>query len=74
MKPEMILVCNAILNNLKHPNEYVRGSTLRFLCKITELEILEPLVRLNLPCCYSCRSVLFVIICIIVTPMSVVTL
>ena len=40
----MILVCNAIMNNLKHANEYIRGCTLRFLSKITEDEILEPLV------------------------------
>jgi len=42
--PEMILVCNALRNYLIHPNEYVRGSMLRFLCKITESEIIEPLV------------------------------
>jgi coatomer subunit beta len=35
---------NAIRNDLQHPNEYVRGSTLRTLCKIREPEILEPLV------------------------------
>ncbi|PRP88152.1 hypothetical protein PROFUN_03975 [Planoprotostelium fungivorum] len=48
---EMILVCNAIRNDLIHPNEYVRGSTLRFLSKLKEPEILEPLlpsVRTNL--------------------------
>lgn len=45
----MILVCNAIMNNLKHANEYIRGCTLRFLSKITEDEILEPLVG-----CYLC--------------------
>jgi hypothetical protein len=27
---EMILVCNAMKNNLEHPNEYIRGSTLRY--------------------------------------------
>jgi len=27
--PEMILVCNALMNDLNHPNEYVRGSMLR---------------------------------------------
>ena len=38
-------VCsNAIRNDLQHPNEYVRGSTLRTLCKLREPEILEPLV------------------------------
>ncbi|CAM9585353.1 unnamed protein product, partial [Discosporangium mesarthrocarpum] len=42
--PEMILVCNALRNDLNHPNEYVRGSTLRFLCKLREPELLEPLI------------------------------
>eukprot|EP01114_Cavostelium_apophysatum_P024678 TRINITY_DN973_c0_g1_i2.p1 TRINITY_DN973_c0_g1~~TRINITY_DN973_c0_g1_i2.p1 ORF type:complete len:955 (+),score=319.11 TRINITY_DN973_c0_g1_i2:111-2975(+) len=49
--PEMILVCNALRNDVIHPNEYVRGSTLRFLTKLKEPEILEPLlpsVRANL--------------------------
>jgi len=48
---EMILVCNAVRNDLIHPNEYVRGSTLRFLSKLKEPEILEPLlpsIRTNL--------------------------
>ncbi|KAF9429438.1 coatomer subunit beta, partial [Entomortierella beljakovae] len=34
LKQEMIL----------HPNEYIRGSTLRFLCKLREAELLEPLL------------------------------
>jgi len=42
--PEMILVCNNLRNDLQHPNEYIRGSTLRFLCKLNEGELLEPLV------------------------------
>lgn len=42
--PEMILVCNALRNDLTSPNEYVRGSMLRFLCKLKEPELLEPLV------------------------------
>ncbi|POM80292.1 Coatomer subunit beta [Phytophthora palmivora] len=41
--PEMILVCNALLNDLNHPNEYIRGCMLRFLCRIKEKDILEPL-------------------------------
>ncbi|RLN72214.1 hypothetical protein BBJ28_00000530 [Nothophytophthora sp. Chile5] len=41
--PEMILVCNALLNDLNHPNEYIRGCMLRFLCKIKDKDILEPL-------------------------------
>jgi len=44
MLPEMILVCNALMNDLQHPNEYVRGSMLRFLCKIKDEEILGPLL------------------------------
>jgi coatomer subunit beta len=42
--PEMILVCNALRNDLTSPNEYVRGCMLRFLCKLREFELLEPLV------------------------------
>ena len=42
--PEMILVCNALRNDLNHPNEYIRGSTLRFLCKLNEPELVEPLI------------------------------
>jgi len=42
--PEMILVCNALMNDLNHPNEFVRGSMLRFLCKIKDEEILGPLI------------------------------
>lgn len=42
--PEMILVCNALRNDLNSPNEFVRGCMLRFLCKMKEAELLEPLV------------------------------
>lgn len=41
---EMILVCDAYRKDLNHPNEYIRGSTLRFLCKVRECELLEPLM------------------------------
>lgn len=44
LKQEMILVCNAIRNDLQHPNEYIRGATLRFMCKLREPELLEPLI------------------------------
>lgn len=40
----MILICQNLRNNLQHPNEYIRGVTLRFLCRIHEEELLEPLV------------------------------
>ncbi|KAG7482207.1 coatomer subunit beta [Solea senegalensis] len=41
---EMILVCDAYRKDLQHPNEFIRGSTLRFLCKLKESELLEPLM------------------------------
>ncbi|KAF9267267.1 coatomer protein [Marasmius fiardii PR-910] len=51
LKQEMILVVNAIRNDLQHPNEYIRGATLRFLQKIAkDTELLEPLI----PTCRSC--------------------
>jgi len=43
LKEEMILVCNALRNDLMHANEYIRGSTLRLLCKMKYYRILEPL-------------------------------
>lgn len=42
--PEMILVCNMVRNELVHANEFTRGCALRFVCKIHDAEILEPLV------------------------------
>ncbi|KIK68837.1 hypothetical protein GYMLUDRAFT_34829 [Collybiopsis luxurians FD-317 M1] len=51
LKQEMILVVNAIRNDLQHPNEYIRGATLRFLQKIAkDSELLEPLI----PTCRAC--------------------
>ncbi|GFR72221.1 coatomer subunit beta [Elysia marginata] len=41
---EFILVCDAYRKDLQHPNEFIRGSTLRFLCKLKEPELLEPLM------------------------------
>ncbi|KAG5502686.1 hypothetical protein JIQ42_05755 [Leishmania sp. Namibia] len=40
----IILICSFLRNDLLHPNEYVRGLTLRFLCKVNEVELIEPLV------------------------------
>ncbi|KAF3928846.1 hypothetical protein ABW20_dc0101008 [Dactylellina cionopaga] len=51
LKQEFVLVCNGIRNDLLHPNEYIRGATLRFLCKLREAELLEPLLG-------SCRQCL----------------
>lgn len=42
--PEMILICQNLRNNLQHPNEYLRGVTLRFLGRLNETEIIEPLI------------------------------
>lgn len=42
--PEMILICQNLRNNLQHPNEYIRGVTLRFISRIKEDELLEPLI------------------------------
>ena len=47
--PHVVSVCflchsNALRNDLNHPNEYIRGCTLRFLCKLKEQDLLEPLV------------------------------
>ncbi|KAL0247175.1 hypothetical protein I308_104210 [Cryptococcus tetragattii IND107] len=44
LKQEMILVVNALRNDLQHPNEYIRGATLRYLQKVRESELLESLV------------------------------
>jgi len=45
-----ILICQNLRNNLQHPNEYVRGCTLRFLCRLREEEIVEPLAPSVLQC------------------------
>ena len=42
--PEMILICQNLRNNLQHPNEYIRGVTLRFLSRLYEVELIEPLI------------------------------
>lgn len=59
LKQEMILACNALRNDLQHPNEFVRGCTLRFLCKIQEQEILAPLVPSIRQCLVSILLLLF---------------
>ena len=42
--PEMILVCETYRKDLEHPNEYIRGSTLRFLSRLKEPQLLENLI------------------------------
>lgn len=41
---------NALRMDLQHPNEFVQGVTLRFVCKLTEPELLEPLLPVVRTC------------------------
>ncbi|KAH9845458.1 Coatomer subunit beta [Teratosphaeria destructans] len=50
LKQEMILVCNGIRMDLQHANEYIRGNTLRFLAKLREPELIEPLLAPTRQC------------------------
>ncbi len=50
LRHEMILVCNAIRNDLQHPNEFIKGNTLKFLTKLKESELLEPLIPTVIVC------------------------
>lgn len=38
-------VSNGIRLDLQHPNEYIRGNTLRFLNKVRDAELMEPLLQ-----------------------------
>lgn len=44
LSADPLLCSNGIRNDLQHPNEYIRGNTLRFLCKLREPELIEPLL------------------------------
>eukprot|EP00388_Colpodella_angusta_P047382 GDKK01072554.1.p1 GENE.GDKK01072554.1~~GDKK01072554.1.p1 ORF type:complete len:779 (+),score=173.05 GDKK01072554.1:187-2337(+) len=43
-KEELLLICESLRSDITSHNEYVRGSTLRTLCKITCWNVIEPLV------------------------------
>jgi coatomer subunit beta len=43
LRDEFVLVCNSLRKDLTHPNEYVRGRTLRLVSKLPYNEILENL-------------------------------
>ena len=45
LRSEVILACNALRKDLIHPNEYICGNTLRFLCKLHEPALLRLRVR-----------------------------
>ena len=42
---EWILVCNGMRLDLQSPNEFLRGSTLRFVNKLNDPELIEPLLQ-----------------------------
>jgi coatomer subunit beta len=44
------MASNGIRNDLQHPNEFVRGNTLRFLSKLREPELIEPLLSAAQTC------------------------
>lgn len=48
--PEMILVCQALRNVLRGPNEWLRCAALRLLARVHEEGLLEPLVPSVLEC------------------------
>ncbi|KAH7114306.1 coatomer subunit beta [Dendryphion nanum] len=50
LRPEWIMVCNAVRFDLQAPNEYVRGNTLRFLTKLRDAELVEPLLQPTRQC------------------------
>lgn len=60
---------NGIRNDLQHPNEYIRGNTLRFLCKMREPELIEPLLSSARSClehrhAYVRKNAVFAVSCI----------
>jgi coatomer subunit beta len=44
LKPEFLLICDALRNDLIHPNEYLRAAALRLASKFQEDELIGPLV------------------------------
>ena len=42
--PKMILICQNLYNNLQHSNEFICDVTLRFLYRLNESKIFEPLL------------------------------
>lgn len=45
VRDELILACNNLRKDLLHPNEYIRGKTLRLVAKLAYRPILEPLLQ-----------------------------
>ena len=44
LKQEFLLICDALRNDLLHPNEYLRAAALRLASKFQEPDLLAPLV------------------------------
>eukprot|EP00755_Sulcionema_specki_P008976 Sspe_Gene.6134::Locus_2057_Transcript_1_1_Confidence_1.000_Length_2963::g.6134::m.6134/K17301/COPB1, SEC26; coatomer subunit beta len=64
--PELIMLVDFLRRDLEHPNEYVRGATLRFMCRLRERDILEPLAPTVRNClkhrhCYVRRNAILAI-------------
>ena len=48
--PESLLIVSSLRNDLQHPNEYMRCLTLRFVSKVTIIDIIDPLFSAILDC------------------------
>lgn len=44
LKPEFHLICDGIIKDLTHPNEYIRATALRFLSRFNEPELIKNVV------------------------------
>ena len=44
LKQEFILICDGLICDLNHKNEYVRSAALRFISRFQEKELIQPLV------------------------------
>ncbi|OHT10642.1 Adaptin N terminal region family protein [Tritrichomonas foetus] len=44
LKSEFLLICDALRNDLIHPNQYLRAAALRLVSKFQEPELISPLV------------------------------
>jgi coatomer subunit beta len=45
LKQEFLLICDALRNDLIHPNEYLRAAALRLVSRFQEVELISPLVH-----------------------------
>lgn len=45
VRDELLLACNTLRGDLLHPNEYIRGKTLKLVSRLMYRSILEPLIQ-----------------------------